>query len=393
VPTQDRVLDKEKLKRLRVTWEKPRRKVDKEALDPVYLEITGKLSLLKKDGKSLEPVDWPYPISVVLARRPGEKPDWSRWHDRRDSLWFDTFVGRDLVSGSQGGKPLPLPRRPVGVFTAKLPLDEIHSAVGATKPFQVGLCFGEKKGKKITWCNVAPILPQSVKMLDVPGPRPLSRTLQLINACPTLIGWSFDPISLVRATNHLRSLGKDKAIAALREFLDLAHDAGYTRRRIDPENIDTSNQWCLASLVPLVFPGVDKDGEIRVWQGIPFHTIVISGTSGSPGSTRPLVDEAAREGVLRKKPLRPADNPLEAADSLFEKIARPKDREQSRFELREHLRGQAWRAVRHLVDPFRKQPPNLSSQAVWDNLKAKAARLKVRWDPQRQEYVAGEKDK
>jgi hypothetical protein len=108
----------------------------------------------------------------------------------------------------------------------------------------------------LDWRNEAPILSQTVQMIEVPGPKPISRTLQLINACPTPIGWDFDPIALVRAANHLRSLGKEKSIEALREFLKLAYDTGYTRDRIDPENIDTSNQWCLATLVPVVFDAV-----------------------------------------------------------------------------------------------------------------------------------------
>src|SRR5262249_37820959 len=159
----------------------------------------------------------------------------------------------------------------------------IESPVGATKPFQVGLCFGEKKGKEVTWSNVAPILPQSVTMLGVTGPTPLSRPLQLINACPTPIGWNYDPIALGRATNRLQSLGKNKAIAALREFSEMAPWGGFDRPRIDPKNIDTSNEYCLAGLVPLVFDGVPQETSIRVWQGIPFHTVVTLGTTGNTG--------------------------------------------------------------------------------------------------------------
>src|SRR5262249_32775622 len=162
-------------------------------------------------------------------------------------------------------------------------------------------------------------------------------------------GWDFDPITLVRASNHLRSLGKDKAVAALREFIELAYDPGYTRDRIDPENIDTSNQWCLASLVPLVFNGVEQDKDIHLWQGIPFHTVVIHATSGYPPSPRPLVDAAAQNGKLIEKPLRPTNNPLEAADTAFDKIVEAEDRNKQRTgeELRGHLRLQAWRAIHH----------------------------------------------
>src|SRR5262249_25568224 len=163
----------------------------------------------------LKPVDWPLPVSVVLCPRPGEKPDWSRWHDRRNSLWSNNLVGRELIFGAQsapkgGFEPIPLPKKPAGGFTASFPPGQVHSPVGATKRFRVGLCVGEKNGKMVTWRNVVPILVQTVQMVAVPGPEPLSRTLLLINACPTPVGWDFDPIALVRASNHLRSLGKDR---------------------------------------------------------------------------------------------------------------------------------------------------------------------------------------
>jgi hypothetical protein len=385
-------------KRLRVVWQKPVRKVDQKGPRAALLQITGKLSLLQKDGKTLKPVDWPLPIRVVLCQRPNERPDWSRWHDRRDSLSSNNLVGREVIFGSRskpggGVEAIPLPKRPAGVFTASFPLSRIYSPIGATKSFQVGLCLGEKKGNLVTWRNVVPILPQTVQMVEVSGPKPLSRALQLINACPTPIGWDYDPIALVRAANHLRALGKPKAIAALHEFLALAYDTGYDRDRIDPENIDTSNQWCLASLIPLVFDSVGLSKRIVVWQGIPFHTVVIRGTSGWPPSTRPLVAAAAKRGKLIRKPLRPADNPLEAADTLSVKKGKPKDREQrgSWTELRQHLRSQAWRAVRPLVDPERKQSPDLMSKAAWEKLKAKVAHLKIRWNQMSQEYVAGKK--
>jgi hypothetical protein len=201
----------------------------------------------------------------------------------------------------------------------------------------------------------------------------------------------FDPIALVRATNHLRSLGKDKAIAALRDYTELAPVHAPGSRRADPRNIDTADQQCLQYLVPLVFDDIPQ--WVKVWQGIPFHTVVIWGSTGQVFSTRPMVEEAAKGGMLRTKPLRPADNPLDAADGLFQKIVDPKDRDEDRGGLREHLRRQAWQAVRHHVDPKVKRSPDFTSQAVWDRLKAEVARLKIHWDEKRQEYVAGEKVK
>jgi hypothetical protein len=387
-PPEARDLDQMEQKRLRISWDKPKRKVKNGGrYSRPELEISGKLSLLQEDGKTLKPVDWPLPVRVVLSLRPNEKPDWTRWHDRKDCTTSDTLVGWEMAFSSEG-----IPKLPPGVFIATFQLSNFPTPIGAMKPFQVGLCLGEKKGQTLTWRNRVPVLPQSVEMLEVPGPKPISRTLQLINACPTPIGWNFDSIALVRAANHLRSLGKDKAIAALREFLEVAYDTGYSRDRIDPENIDTSNQWCLASLVPLVFDGVDQDLRIGVWQGIPFHTMVIHGTSGWPPSVRPLLREAQEHGKLIQKPLRPTNDPLEAADSAFKKIVETEKQKDSE-ELLRHLRAQVWRGIRHLVDPQAKETPDLSSKPTWDKLKAKAASLKIRWDEKRQEFVAGEQGK
>src|SRR5262249_15756454 len=153
--------------------------------------------------------------------------------------------------------------------------------------------------------------------------------LQLINACPTPLGWDYDPLAAVRAANHLRALGKDKAIDALREFASIACDDGYGGfDRVDPENIDTSNQWCLSTPLPLVFESADPRGEesrlreesITVRDGIPFHNVRIDATSGWPAHTAPYVEWAAQHGKLIASPLRPTDHPLEAADARLKEL-------------------------------------------------------------------------
>ena len=211
----------------------------------------------------------------------------------------------------------------------------------------------------------------------------------------------------MRAANHLRSLGKGKAVAALREFARIARRPGYGGDiQIDPKNIDTSNEWCLATLVPLVFEPADPNGPkvlwpedcITVWEGIPFHNVVINGTSGSPPSMAPLVEWADLRGKVIEKPLRPTDHPLEAADGLLRQLAR-EGNEQARDpegDLRRHLRFQAWRMAGPLVEPDRKKARDRFDQAFrsdekWARLKAEAARLDLHWDEQRQEYVAGRK--
>jgi hypothetical protein len=373
--------------------------VDPDVRHWSIVEISGTLSLSGPAGKTLRLVDWYLPLRVVLCPRPDQQPDWSKLHELRNAVWADVFVGRERIYGwrtlaDRTIEPVLRGVSPAGVFTATFPLSDIQGPTGPMKRFQLGLCLGlNEGGKRVTWRNTAPVLPQTVQMIEIPAAT-LSRTLQLINACPTPIGWNYDPIALVRAANHLRSLGKEKAIAALREFLDLAYDRGYGRHRIDPADIETSNQWCLASLVPLVFDNLRTGGKIKVWEGIPFHTVRIHEASGWPEFTGPLVEEAAQKGRLREKPLHPADNPLEAADRLFEKIATPKDRKRGTDSggLHYHLREQAWRAVGHLLDPSGARSPDVGSQAIWDDLKARAVRLTLRWDVERQEYRVAARD-
>jgi hypothetical protein len=399
LPAANHNPDATERKRLRVQWGKPRLMEG----DQSSLEFMGVLLLASEDGKSQKPVDWPQPLRVVLAKTAQDRPDWSQRHSRRNSVWADTIVGRGPPLGSlatfhHDDEARPIPRR-AGQFIATMPLGELHREIGQTKAFQIGLCLGVKKGTTLTWTNTSPILPDTVSTIEIPGPKALAATLQLINACPTPLGWDYDPLALVRASNHLRSLGKDRTIKALREFVRIARDPGYGgNERRDPEDIDTSNQWCLATLVPLVFEKAspkDEDPplwthEITIWEGIPFHNVRIGATTGWPPRSEPLVEWAAKHGKLIVRPLIPTDRPLEAADGLFDELGRTKNRER---ELRQHLRLQAWRMIGQLVEPG-SQPrkadaERLDSEPEWKRLKARAARLTIRWSKERQEYVRG----
>jgi hypothetical protein len=393
--------------RLRVEWGSV--KVKEEGHETL-LVITGRLLLVGNDGKA-RPIDWPQPVSVLLAVEAGATPDWSLRHDWDDTVDFDDVAGFDTsweVIRGRDGQTLRSPNkgRPAGEFRAEIGTSSIHRPVGRQKAFQIGLCLGEKRGKSLSWTNETPVLPQSVTTVEIAGPKKLGETLRLINACPSPIGWDWDPVALVRASNHLRSLGKEKAIDSLRAFLLIARDPGYHRHGpADPANIDTSIQWCLAPLIPLVFEGGSGKGmpmryaeRIHLWEGIPFHTTLIGGTSGWPPWCGPLVDWAATDGKLIEKPLRPTDRPLEAVDALFEKIAAPEDRKNDWRGLKEFLRWQAWKMIGHLVEPGSRASADFQNDRGiddqrWAELRAKAAKLGIRWDEQRQEYVVTTKSR
>src|SRR5262249_2082218 len=130
--------------------------------------------------------------------------------------------------------------------------------------------------------------------------------------------------------------------------------------------------------------------------GIPFHNVRFNLITGMTPKTWPLVDWAENHGKVIAGLLRPTDRPLEAADAAFEKLARPDDLKVDQYDrpgLRAHLRWQAWRTVQSAVEPQRAKPRDVFDEAFrtdagWVELKARVARFKVRWDEQRQEYVA-----
>jgi hypothetical protein len=392
LPNENPKLTAEQINRLRVEWSLPKRSEITLGKGPEYrvpnLEVTGKITLLSEDGKTQKAVDWPLPISVVLARFPDQKPDWTRRHDEADAVWSEVLVGRNFIMSSP---PSGHTNYPPGTIKASLPLSKLQTEPGKTRVFQLGISLGERNAKRVTWRNNTSILPQSVVMVKVDGPKPISDALRLINTAPDPMGWDYDPVLITRAVNGLRPLGKEKVIASLREFLDMAYDAGYFRNDIVPENMDSSNQYCLETLLPVLFPNVKfQTIDVEVFRGIPFHRVSYGGTTGSPVSTKPLVDQAQKEGERLTTELRPDDDPFSAADAFYAKIETKDDAQWDR-PVRRHLRLQAWRLVKHLISDQGEYGPDLRSDAKWASMKAEAAKLKIHWDREKQEYVAGEK--
>src|SRR5262249_4443641 len=156
-------------------------------------------------------------------RSPQNALDWTHFHLRDNTVGSDVVVGMKIVTGVRSGPdgkstPIPIEKKPPGEFTGRFRLSEIERPVGGKKAFQLGLCLGAKNGKQIPWATDQPVLPQSLTKVEIAGPESLSETMRLINGCPTPLGWDYDPAAAVRAANHLRGLGTEKAVAALREF-------------------------------------------------------------------------------------------------------------------------------------------------------------------------------
>jgi hypothetical protein len=410
LPNETHNPDEAELKRLRVSWGKPvmgycdyvslktaeRKWFESDELHYYRaLAIRGRLEIVPEDGKSTKPIDWIQGVRILLARKPNTKPDWSKRSNRDDSVWQDCVIRND------------------GSFFVNFNPDEIHRPVGGIEPFQVGLVLAKKSGRTVTWTTKAAALPQSVTTVMVSGPKPLSPTMQAINGSPSVMEADFNPVMLIRAVNRLRALGKEKALAELREFHSIAR--GSRNVLHDPTNIDTSDGECIFLIVRLLFEPADPKDKMPLmgigafqpspkeidkarWplfplalhDDVPFLLgQVYLFASGCPESPLAHVEWAEKHGKLRAKPLRPPDDPIKAADSL---MATPEAKRLFKDNDRGDVRRQAWRMIQHLTDrsiddwnflPRRKY----DADADWADYKRTAAKIKYHWDDKSQAYV------
>jgi hypothetical protein len=353
--------------------------------------ISGTLLIESAVDKSSKPIDWFQGVRVLVAREPKDQPDWSKPVNQDNSVWDDCIIEKD------------------GKFTAFFAADRIHRSVGRVKEFQVGLTLGAKAGRTVYWKDSTPVMPQSVTKFLIAGPKPLSPKMQILNASPSICSAeTFNPVSLVKAVNYLQGLGKEKAIAELREFLKMARDGFMTKR--DPKNIDTADRGAILLICQLLFePAAINSGRPEVWIGmvavpnkkdkalwpvfplglqddLPFlveSPIIIARVPTQPEW---LVDWADKHGKLRAKPLRPPDDPLSAADAYMDlphvkRLGRPWGT---------GPRGQAGQAIADILKEHKEAriKTDLDSDAAWAQLKKMVGTLKIRWNENEQKYVA-----
>ncbi len=228
--------------------------------------------------------------------------------------------------------------------------------------------------------------------------------MQLLVAAPTQYEAKFNPIALVRAVNYLHGMGKGDAIQALRKFaVENPNDGS-----------PLSDHQSLVIVIPLLFDRIDPEdrfadthayddpGDVSleldewpIWvccqQDLPFRWQEVPGYSGFDADRTYLIDWAERHARLRTTPLRPADDPLAAAEQLLARLF-PKHEERKewdRFLIRQ-VRGDAFRAVAHLVvlDQSDERSWAFPSDEEWTRLKERCRKLGIRWSEERQEYVA-----
>ena len=239
--------------------------------------------------------------------------------------------------------------------------------------------------------------------VELIGETELRELLRLIDRAPALDSWAapskWDPAVFLQVVNQLRTLGKAKALAALGEYARIngrrVYHVSYSGAR------DDEVFAILAALFEAPYDPLRHGPRhsLLLWDDVPL-------LAPFPADYRGMGKHAyypwdieiyEREGRLRRQPLRPPDNPLEIPDRIAEwavlrGINLPPNGETIR-----RIRNQVLRLVASAYPPD--QAPSLrfgigddvERNRLWREAQKSFARLNARWDPERNQYVAGSK--
>jgi hypothetical protein len=361
------------------------------------LRVRGRLVL--HDGMIVRPLGRLQPVRVILARSPSKHPDWSHGHNPKDSTWADCIASAD------------------GHFDAEFSLGVLQRTPDTASDFDAALSLGRILDGWFTWYKAASILPSSMSSLRIQGPPQLSTTLEAISRAPSLHGDEFDPVQLICAVNRLQVLGKEGAIRELRTFLAMA--PRFHRGVRDAANIDTADLHCTFWIMRVLFEPMEPSvalpairfgqmfpidyatGEqfyplfpIVVRDDIPFLFMTGFALGGSMMRPESYLGWAERSGRLRRQKLRPANDPLAAADAVlamplarrvndYAVFARPFASRVNEDAFKTMLRRQALRAV---SEPLQVQDPDGLdlNEAGWRAYKRLAEKRRIRWSEELQ---------
>lgn len=236
----------------------------------------------------------------------------------------------------------------------------------------------------------------------------LRELLQALGEVPSYNqGEVYNPRSVIRAVNLLQPLGKEKALAAIDEFLRVTphwHEDGrdgvfLVLRTLF--NVPEGPGYMPAMVVGSPYPQMPKDLKlltrfpIALEGDIPFLLVEGYALFGKAERPEEHVKYFRQHGELRAKPLRPTDDPF----GEFEKFTRsPRwiykqdgDSDDSRGR---HLIGQ--QVLRLSESVYHVEPDDYGDLLPWDKNELKAqwkkisgdtTKIKFRWDARQQKYV------
>ncbi|MGH3923999.1 MAG: hypothetical protein ACRDTT_14210 [Pseudonocardiaceae bacterium] len=230
--------------------------------------------------------------------------------------------------------------------------------------------------------------------------------LALVHQAPGLDGAAFDPLPVIRAVNSLWRLGEHKALRMLRAYTELAVEGGVA---LDGEAFDDQRVIVLARLlfeppeggvlppprvgVPDIYPRSPDD-----WPRFPLATkddvpfLVVGGYSlgGLPEPAAAHLAVCAANAQFREGPLQPSRSPLEVVEALTRspQWSALTAEDVSRAARIAMLRAQALRAVAEVYPLEGDYPAAAQSDESWALHLERTQALALRWDEERQRFLA-----
>jgi hypothetical protein len=371
--------DEQTLSALSIEWREPE-------LDRLGNLCTLRGRVMMADGpKRTKPINWFQGVAIYLAMAPNARPDWSRGVNQADTLATKAITDPD------------------GRFQASIDMRESKYDRARAQAFQFGVALAKhsaenKTSQKVVWSSKTPAIASSVKMLSVPRAPPLSRELQLINRAS---GWPLtnpNGIDLIRAVNALQPLGKERALAVLEKYADLApyldHDIVFWIIRLLFEPIRLGERIPQPAVAVVLdereLPAAMKWplAPLAVHADVPFMIggpIFLDGVPEQPWSH---IHWARLHGAIRDEPLVPTANPLAAAEAILRSRRFQALDKNSREQATGQLQSQALAMVKGLVPEMDERKENNDDH--WKScLKAAAARG-IHWDAKREQFVTAE---
>jgi hypothetical protein len=243
----------------------------------------------------------------------------------------------------------------------------------------------------------------------------LRSLLRLIDRAPGEDNGPYDPLVVIKIVNTLQALGKEKAVAAVDEYLRISDENSYGAR------------LGLFLVLRVLFDVPENEGGIpRMFEGTPSllmprspilmkRDIPLAMPEGFMlnGQHQPVEEHVAyyrQHGLLRSKPLKPTDDPLSILDeamnlwrSIHEDVVTPwQMTHKDEYRSNEWQRYMVMEQLLRLIDSVYQLPTDLAGhrlahlrphrtqqelEAQWAKYVNDVALLKIRWDPQQNLYV------